>query len=340
MAQSLNPDRFLQAPGPILDVRSPGEYAQGHIPEAIAFPLFTDAERAKVGICYKHEGRDRAVELGFAIAGPKFAGFIAAARDLAPDGQIRMYCWRGGMRSGGVSWVLEMGGFRVSLLAGGYKAFRGWGRAQFQTPKKIVILGGMTGTGKTDVLHALAAQGEQILDLEGLARHRGSSYGSLGQPPQPTNEQFWNQIAIAWAGFDPERRVWIEAESKRIGLCRVPEELYQQMDRAPVIQIERPRHERLELLVEAYGEAEIEKLIGATERIRKRLGGARTREAIAFLERGKLAEAFDLILYYYDKTYSYDLERRQVPLHGVDVAGCSPDEAATRLLQKARAIWE
>ncbi|MBD1999816.1 tRNA 2-selenouridine(34) synthase MnmH [Leptolyngbya sp. FACHB-541] len=327
---------FLNTPGIILDVRSPNEYAQGHIPNAKSFPLFTDEERAQVGTCYKQQGREQAVELGFAIAGPKFVNFITQAKALAPDKQVRIHCWRGGMRSGAVAWVLEMAGFQVSTLKGGYKTFRNWALNACQTPKPIITLGGMTGTGKTNILTALAAQGAQTLDLEQLASHRGSSFGSLGLPPQPSNEHFENRVAIAWSNFDPAQPVWIEAESCRIGICRVPDPLFQQMIQAPIIQVVRPRAERLALLVEVYGSANIEELIGATERIRKRLGGLRTQQAIALLQQRQLTEAFDLILEYYDKTYQYDLEKRKVPIYSVDVTGLSDAESAALLLEKAK----
>jgi tRNA 2-selenouridine synthase len=326
---------FLNAPGLLLDVRSPGEYAQGHIPGAISFPLFTDAERAEVGICYKQEGRNAAVELGFSIAGPKFAGFIATAKQLVADrpdpAVIRLHCWRGGMRSEAVAWVLGMAGFQVLLLIGGYKAYRGWTRLQFESPRSIRILGGMTGTGKTAVLAALRQQKVQVIDLEGLAHHRGSSFGALGMPPQPTNEQFENQLATCWAELDPDRPVWIEAESRRIGLCRIPEAVFQQMAIAPIVEIQRDRAERLALLVEEYGQAERRALILATERIRKHLGGLRTQQAVDLLQQGNLSAAFDLILDYYDRTYTYDLERRQLQPQSIDVTG-KDATAVARLL--------
>ncbi|MBD1870220.1 tRNA 2-selenouridine(34) synthase MnmH [Cyanobacteria bacterium FACHB-471] len=336
MPHSLPISDFLNAQGIILDVRSPSEYAQGHIPMAESFPLFTDEQRAQVGTCYKQQGRDQAVELGFAIAGPKFVNFITQAKALAPDKQVRIHCWRGGMRSGAVAWVLEMAGFQVSTLKGGYKTFRNWALNACQMPKPIITLGGMTGTGKTNILTALTAQGAQTLDLEQLASHRGSSFGSLGLPPQPSNEHFENRVAIAWSNFDPAQPIWIEAESCRIGMCRVPDPLFQQMLQAPIIQVVRPRAERLGLLVEVYGSADTEELISATERIRKRLGGLRTQQAIALLQQRQLTEAFDLILEYYDKTYQYDLEKRKVPIYSVDVTGLSDAESAALLLEKAR----
>ncbi|GAB4460418.1 MAG: tRNA 2-selenouridine(34) synthase MnmH [Elainellaceae cyanobacterium] len=338
MTHPLSLSDFLAAPGVLLDVRSPAEFAQGHIPGAVSFPLFTDDERAKVGTCYKQQGRDAAVELGFSLAGPKFAGFIAQARSLADGGPVRLHCWRGGMRSEAVAWVLGMGGLSVKTLAGGYKTFRRWALEVPAVARPIWILGGMTGTGKTEVLHALAERGEQVLDLEAIAHHRGSSFGMLGQPPQPSNEQFENEIAVRWAEFDPACPVWIEAESKRIGLCRVPESLFRQMDQAPVLELVRPKPERLEILVKDYGNFSTDDLVAATERIRKRLGGLRTQEAIALIQEGRLREAFDRLLIYYDKTYTYDLTRRSVPRHAVDAAGLSAAECGDRLIALSRSI--
>ncbi|MBW4660732.1 MAG: tRNA 2-selenouridine(34) synthase MnmH [Drouetiella hepatica Uher 2000/2452] len=325
-------ESFLSAPGIILDVRSPAEYQQGHIPGAVSFPLFTDAERTQVGTCYKQKGRDEAVELGFAIAGPKFSQFIADAKQLSPDRHVRIHCWRGGMRSGAVAWVLETAGFKLITLAGGYKMFRRWAIAIFEPPKPILIVGGMTGTGKTNILAALHHKKAQVLDLEGLASHRGSSYGSLGLPPQPTNEQFENEIAVRWAAFDPNQPVWIEAESNRIGTCRVPESLFLQMNQATVLEIKRSRSERLSTLVQVYGSADRQDLISATMRIQKRLGGQRTKEAIELIQSNQLTEAFDIILGYYDKTYTYDLQRRNVKIYPIEATGLQAADVATTLL--------
>lgn len=325
-------DDFLATPGPILDVRSPGEYTQGHIPGAVSFPLFSDDERAQVGICYKHQGRAAAVELGFDLAGPKFGGFLRQATAIAPGRQVRVHCWRGGMRSQGVAWVLGMGGFTVTTLAGGYKSFRRWVRSQVATPRPMVLLGGMTGTGKTQVLQALQALGEATLDLEAWANHRGSSYGGLGSHPQPSVEQFENLIAWHWASLPRDRPVWVEAESRRIGLCRVPEELFQQMAAAPVVEITRSLGERLTLLVDMYGGVAVQDLIAATQRIQKRLGGQRTQGAIAQLQQGDLRAAFALVLDYYDRTYRYDLTKRQPHLLAqVDITGDTPAIAAQKL---------
>ncbi|TVQ13324.1 MAG: tRNA 2-selenouridine(34) synthase MnmH [Leptolyngbya sp. DLM2.Bin27] len=325
---------FLQGSSPILDVRSPGEYEHGHIPGAVSFPLFTDDERAQVGTCYKQVGREAAVELGFDIAGPKCGEFIRAAKALAPDRQLRVHCWRGGMRSGGMGWILELAGFTVHSLEGGYKAYRRWVRETLATPKPVVILGGMTGSGKTQVLHALAALGEPVLDLEGLANHRGSSFGALLLPPQPSTEHYENLLAEQWVKFGDERPIWIEAESRRVGTCRIPSELFAQMEAAPAVEVVRSLDERLDLLVEIYGAASTAGLVAATERIRKRLGGDRTQAAIQHIQAGNLRAACAIILDYYDRAYRHDLDRHKKTIPQIEIVGLAPGASAQLLVEK------
>lgn len=329
MVQSVCIDTFLQLTSPLLDVRSPGEFDHGHIPSAVGFPLFNNDERAEVGTCYKQQGHDQAVELGLKFVGPKLADFVIEAKTLAPDRTVRVHCWRGGMRSGSMAWLLETCGFSVTTLQGGYKAFRQWVRDTLTTPKPIISLGGMTGTGKTTILQALAAQGEQVLDLEGMANHRGSSYGALGLPPQPSTEQFENLVAIAWCQLDHHRPIWIEAESSQIGRCRIPPELFGPMMQAPVVQVKRSRSERVIHLLEDYGNADRAGLIAATERLKRRLGGLRTTEAIAAIKAGNLAPAIEIVLDYYDQAYTYDLnKKRDVVIYPVDAEGLNADQAA------------
>ncbi len=343
MPDILSPQPFLQQLGPILDVRSPGEFDKAHIPGAISFPLFNDDERAAVGTCYKQQGRDEAVELGLEFVGPKMAGLVKEAKaisanasaDSATDSpSLRLHCWRGGMRSSSVAWLLETAGLKVNLLEGGYKAYRSWVRETVLQPRPIWILGGMTGTGKTLVLHALAELGEQVLDLEGLANHRGSSYGNVCLPPQPSTEHYENIVAQQWESFDPSRRVWIEAESRLVGRCRVPPELFEQMEQSPVLEIQRDPAERLALLETIYGEADRQELVEATERIGRRLGPQNTKAAVEAINNGNLAPAIALVLNYYDKAYTYDLERRSVPRFPLNVAGLSPLETAKALLEQ------
>lgn len=329
---------FLTAAGPILDVRSPDEHAQGHIPDAISFPLFSNDERAQVGTCYKHQGHDAAVELGLEFVGPKLASFVQQAKELAPNRIVRLHCWRGGLRSGSMAWLLKTAGFQVTLLDRGYKGFRQWVRAEFATPKPILTLGGMTGTGKTLILHALSQLGEQVLDLERWANHRGSSYGSLGLPPQPTTEQFENLVAMQWSQFGTQKPVWIEAESRMVGTCRVPNELFSQMLAAPVLQVERSRSERIQFLLEEYGTADRHELIAATQRLQKRLGNERMQAAVQLIQEANLAAAIEVVLDYYDRAYLHDLQRRKVTIHSVKADGLSAEASAQMLVQIAKKL--
>ncbi|NEP18002.1 MAG: tRNA 2-selenouridine(34) synthase MnmH [Leptolyngbya sp. SIO4C1] len=336
MVKSLATEDFWQAPGTILDVRSPSEYQRGHLPGAISFPLFSDEERAAVGTCYKQQGREAAVELGLEFVGPKLVDFVRQAKALTAKKQVRVHCWRGGMRSGSMAWLLETDGFEVATLAGGYKAYRRWVRQVLAKPQAIIVLGGMTGTAKTEILHALRHYGEQVLDLEGLANHRGSSYGALGLPPQPSTEQYENLIAAQWRDFQPQQPVWIEAESRRVGTCRVPDEVMTQMEQAHTLEITRTVEERLALLVKLYGQADTEELVAATERVRKRLGGQRTQAAVQHIRAGNLKAAVEIVLTYYDRTYRYDLERRNLTIPQVEVTGQDPDKSAQHLLETVK----
>jgi tRNA 2-selenouridine synthase len=339
MPDRLSADQFLATTAVLLDTRSPGEYAAGHIPGAISFPLFSDDERAKVGICFKHAGQEAAIELGLELVGPKLVTFVRQAKALVPDrGSVRLHCWRGGMRSSSMAWLLETAGFRVQMLEGGYKTFRRWVRSTLAIPKPILTLGGMTGTGKTTVLETLAAKGQQVLDLEHWASHRGSSYGALGLPPQPTQEQFDNNLGIAWGQLSADRPIWIEAESRRVGLCSVPDELFAPMMAAPIWQIERSRSERLDILTPIYGVLPTAELVAATQRIARKLGGEKTNQAIIQIEAGNLRPAIDLVLDYYDKCYQYDLDRRGVIVHPVDAIGLSDIEVADRLMAMVGSI--
>ncbi|MYG38366.1 MAG: tRNA 2-selenouridine(34) synthase MnmH [Synechococcus sp. SB0676_bin_10] len=310
MARSLSCDCFLKAGGPLLDVRSPGEFARGHIPGAHNLPLFSDEERAAVGTLYARRGRRAAVRHGLELVGPRLAALAEQAAALAAaEASLRMHCWRGGLRSSSTAWLLETYDLPCILLDGGYKAFRRWLRQALDQPRPVVLLGGHTGSGKTDVLHALRSAGAQTLDLEGLARHRGSSFGGLGQPCQPTTEQFENDIAMALQAVSPHRVLWIEAESVQVGRCRIPSELFHQMQQAPLVELQRPEQERLDHLLATYGPMPRQGLMEATRRIGKRLGPQRTQQAVEAVAAGNLRRACQVILDYYDRTYAHGLAR-------------------------------
>lgn len=292
----------------IVDVRSPKEYAIGHIPGAVNIPLFSDDERAVVGTAYAKRGNEIAIDLGLEIVGPKIASFVSAARALGKP--LIVYCWRGGMRSASMSWLFQTAGMDVRTIPRGYKGYRAWGMRIISQPWQLRVVCGRTGSGKTHFLHELAARGEQVLDLEGLAHHKGSSFGAIGLPPQPTTEHFMNLVARQLSAFSPDSTVWVEDESRNVGSVSVPEAFFNSMQRAPMEMLDVPREQRVQNLVVDYGSASIEDLTAAFERLRRKLGGERCNAAIEAVKAGDLATAAELALDYYDQTYDYCLTKR------------------------------
>ncbi|WP_210519230.1 tRNA 2-selenouridine(34) synthase MnmH [Hymenobacter terricola] len=332
---------FEALPYPILDVRAPIEFAQGHVPGALNLPLFTDEERARIGTTYKQVSQERAVHLGLEFFGPKMSAMVKLAKKLAPGKEVRLHCWRGGMRSGAVLWLLELGGFKVHLLDHGYKEFRRAVLASFATPRQWRVLGGLTGSGKTDVLHALAAMpGQQVLDLEGLASHKGSAFGAIGQPVQPTQEQFENNLAAALATLPTDAPIWVEDESRQIGRLTIPPALFAQMRAAPRWVLEVPRPARVAKLAAEYGAEEPAELAAAIERLQKRLGGLATKQALAAVEAGDFTQMVELVLDYYDKTYTYGLAPRpEEPVRTfIPVPSCDPAQNAVELARATSAV--
>jgi tRNA 2-selenouridine synthase len=328
---------FLAAGGgAVVDVRSPGEFAQGHIPAAHNLPLFDDAGRAAVGTLYKQQGRRAAVLHGLALVGPRLetmAGQLDALAARAPGQPLRLLCWRGGMRSASVAWLAGQLDLPVLRLDGGYKAFRRWALERFQRPWPLRLLGGRTGTGKTDLLLALAERGVAVVDLEGLAHHRGSSFGGLGLPPQPSSEHYENRLACALSELADAAEIWLEAESAQVGRCRIPAGLWQQMRSAPVLEVKRPLEQRVEQLVAVYGVQDPAALAEATGRIARRLGPQRTAAALEAIERHDWAAACRQMLDYYDRCYDHELSGHAT--QPVDLGNLSPGQAAELLLGQA-----
>lgn len=311
----------------LLDVRSPSEFQKAHIPGALNFPLFSDTERAQVGTLYKRQGGEAALILGLDLVGPKMGNFLREARKLNPeDRPFRVHCFRGGQRSQSLAWLLEKGGFQVDVLNGGYKAYRRHVLESFAEPQKILVLSGCTGSGKTRILHGLAERGMQVIDLEGLACHRGSAFGGYHQPSELTTEMFQNKLHAVWAQLDREVSVWIEDEGQMLGGLVVPEPFWQQMRQAPVVFLDIPQEARAELLVEEYGHYDYDRLKGSIDKISKRLGGLTHRLCLQALAENDRRKVATLCLNYYDKAYLYCLERRQpsslrqLSLDGVDTS--------------------
>lgn len=331
------PDFLHTSPDvPLLDVRAPLEYAQGHIPGAVSFPLFSDEERARIGTTYKQVNPDKAVLMGLDMFGPKMSRMVQLAQKIAPSKQIRVHCWRGGMRSGAVQWLLELAGFQVQLLDKGYKDYRHFALAEFAQPRPLLVLGGLTGSGKTDVLHELARRQQPLLDLEGLAHHKGSAFGSIGQPTQPTQEQFENELAWRLADLPVEASVWVEDESRTIGSVHVPPPFFAQMQAAPLVLLEIPRAVRVQKLAAEYGREDAGALATSILRIRKRLGGLATKEALAAIAEDDMGKMVSLVLDYYDKTYTHSLGARH-PLR-VPSDTCDPAVNAELVLRAASSL--
>ena len=297
----------LKDPVPLADVRTPTEFEHGHIPGAFNLPLFSDDERAAIATTYKQIGKEAAILMGFDFTGSKWSGFIRKALEMTPEKKIAVHCWRGGMRSGAMAWALDLYGFEVFRIEGGYKHYRRWVREQFEATYGLLILGGMTGSGKTTILSQLRALDQQVIDLEELAQHRGSSFGSMNKLVQPTQEQFENNLALELNTHDRQRKIWIEDESSSIGRCAIPRSFWNQMATSVLIDIKVPTEQRIESLVRDYGSLDKDFLIECTERIRKRLGLDQAKKAVTAIQEDRIADFIRVVLVYYDKTYRTSL---------------------------------
>lgn len=339
---------------PVIDVRSEGEFAHAHIPGAVSMPLFNNEERAIVGTAYKQQSKQQAIKLGLAIFGKKMVEMVEFVERLFDKNAefkstktLVVHCWRGGMRSGGVGWLLDMYGFKVYTIVGGYKAFRRWGLQQLEKDYEINILGGYTGSGKTYALQQLRKENQVVIDLENLAKHKGSAFGNIGMPTQPSQEMFENLLAVELMkaqklvdifnqhhgdthsisinniekreedsfvlseNHQPPFRIWLEDESQRIGLVNIPMPLFRKMRTKPVYFLDIPFEERLEHIVAGYGRGDKQELASAIIRIQKRLGGLETKTAINYLIEDNLTESFRILLKYYDKQYLKGLHSRE-----------------------------
>lgn len=327
----------LMAIHAVVDVRSPREYGRGHIPGAHNLPLFDDAGRAAVGTLYNNAGREAAINLGLELTGPRMKGFADQAKEWAVTGHILVYCWRGGMRSGSMAWLFNTSGLTASVLKGGYKEFRRYALQSFERSQPAIILGGMTGSGKSDILKALRKIGEQVIDLEYLARHKGSVFGHLGQEEQPANQQFENELAMQWRRLDPSRPVWLEDESINIGRVSIPRALFEKMRAAPMVCVEMDQGARAERIFNEYACFDRAVLASQSDRLTRRLGSENQKNARAFILDGKMKEAILILLDYYDKLYRFSLKNREKKnIHILRLPG--PDAATNARLVAGHAL--
>ena len=309
---------FRNLKGLLIDLRSPDEYYKGHMPNSINIPLFNNDERAFIGKKYKNAGRDKAVFEGLKIVEKKFdqligdivsenKKYINKTKSPLMSSQLKFYCARGGMRSISISWLLEKIGYKSFKLEGGYKSYRNWVLNSFQDDRNITLIGGKTGTGKTKILKNLMSHNYQVIDLEYLANHRGSSFGGLGMTCQPSNEQFENLLAEKLLRFSKSKTIYIEAESANIGSCRIPNELFKQMKNAKRIEIIQSKKNRISELISTYSVFPDNELKNSVKKISKRLGPQRTKKAIEAIGSKNWEDVCNAVLDYYDKCYDYEL---------------------------------
>jgi len=328
----------------IIDVRAPAEFAEDHLPGAISLPVLSDAERAEVGTIYKQVNPFTARKLGAALVARNAAAHLQGPlADKGGGWRPLVYCWRGGQRSGSFASILSQIGWRVETIAGGYKAWRGLVvKALYDTafPCPVFVLDGNTGSAKTEVLNLLPARGVQVLDLEGLARHRGSLFGSVGA--QPSQKAFDCALAMAINRLDPARPVVIEAESSKVGDCRLPPEMWKAMVAAPRLAISASRQVRAGYLVRAYGD-----LVTDGARLAAVIGQLRHVHAADQIEvwqamagAGEFATlAQGLMAVHYDPRYARHRARMQAPLSEIAAEDLGPadlDRLADRVAAAVR----
>lgn len=308
-----------------IDVRSPLEFAEGHIPNAINIPLLNNEERIAVGTDYKQKGQREAIRTGLTLVGPRLNEITTEAERIANGKEIIIHCWRGGMRSKNFAQFAGMVGIQSKVLSGGYKAYRQLAIESFRKPFSILRLGGNTGSGKSEVLRALEKNGEQIIDLEAMANHKGSAFGGLGFSPQPTTEQFQNELFEKILTLDLSKLIWVEDESIAVGKIFLPEDFWRTMLTSPIILMQVEKKIRVKRLVNEYGNSNPEEFLEAMKKITKRLGGQNFLAAKEKLDEGDMHATISILLeHYYDKAYERStgkksqLVKSSVPWNGED----------------------
>ncbi|WP_300367224.1 tRNA 2-selenouridine(34) synthase MnmH [Brachyspira sp.] len=297
---------------PIIDVRSPIEYNHAHIPNAHNVYLFNDEERKDVGTIYKQAGRREAVLKGLEYVSVRMIDILKSIDNISKEynsnNRILMHCFRGGMRSESVAWLCSSYGYEVYLLRGGYKRYRNYVLDSFNRDYRLYLLTGRTGSGKTLILNKLKSLGHNVIDLEKIAKHKGSAFGWINEGEQPTQEQFENDLSYELIKYDTNSIIWLEDESLLIGKRAIPKPLFDKMrDAEKIIYLDIPKEYRAEYIVSTYGKYSINDLKESIIKIKKRLGGERLKESLEFLDNGNIYECVLNMLYYYDKAYKLSI---------------------------------
>ena len=294
-----------------IDVRSEGEYEESHIPGAFNVPIFNDTERAEVGTVYKQIGREQAKELGLKIASEKLPSLIKAITDLAAARPVVVYCWRGGMRSKSISIILDLMGIETYRLDRGYRGYREFVTdtlVDYPLASRCILIHGMTGTGKSDLLQLLAADGEPVIDLETMAGHKGSAFGGIGE--HPNNQRTFDSLLVNELKKIQHRPYFfMESESQRIGRVRVPEFLLNKKFEAVHVLLEASIPTRVQRLVAQYvidDPGVVTKFTEAYRIIESKLPTEKRKEGWVALEELRFAELAEILLvHYYDSRYEH-----------------------------------
>jgi tRNA 2-selenouridine synthase len=318
---------------PVVDVRSEKEFAEGHIQQAYNLPILNNEERIAVGTDYKQKGQLEAIKTGFRMVGPRIIDIVNEAEKISANREMLVHCWRGGMRSGNFCHFVGMAKLKTHQLKGGYKAYRQKAIDSFKNPFQFMVIGGSTGSGKSEILRSLAAKGEQIIDLEKLASHKGSVFGGLLMPSQPTTEQFQNDLFEEILKLDLNQRIWIEDESIAVGKIFLPEELWKRMSVSPIVEMNVDKNIRVSRLTAEYGQADKMLFLSAMEKIIKKLGGQHFNDAREHLLKGSMEATIEILLRYYDKAYATGLSKKQERIkYRMPWDGTDPSAFAGQLL--------
>lgn len=318
---------------PVVDVRSPLEFQEGHIQGALNIPLLNNEERVAVGTDYKQKGQAEAIKTGFRLVGPRLVEIVNEATKISSGRELLVHCWRGGMRSNNFCQFVGMAGVKSNALTGGYKAYRQFGLEAFKKPLHLILLTGCTGSGKSEVLRALKEKGAQILDLEKLASHKGSAFGHLMMDSQPTTEQFQNDLFEEILKLDLSKPIWVEDESIAIGKIFLPNDFWQTMMKSPMVKMEVDKKIRVERLTHEYGTADRDEFLQIMGKVTKKLGGQHFNAAKEKLLQGDMASTIEILLTYYDKAYLDSIgKRKERILKAVEWNGKDMSQFAESLL--------
>jgi tRNA 2-selenouridine synthase len=303
----------------LVDARTPSEFAEATIPGAINVPIFDDGERARVGTLYKQQGKAVAKRLGVGLVAPKIPAMIAQVEGAQAGrrGPVVVFCWRGGMRSRALTAFLDLAGVPARQLKGGHKAFRAHVRDFFETGEwgRLLVLRGLTGVGKTRLLQVLAAEGYPVIDLEGLANHRGSAFGNLGLPPQPSQKAFEALLWDALRQVPPGRYALAEGESRHIGRLALPLRVYQALQTETSLWVNASLEHRVRIILDDYPARDglKEAFARPLQALRPKLGGEATDRMLGLLQRGEWeALTRELMLLYYDPLYEHTRPERRI----------------------------